>query len=294
MKYPTLDSVINDKELEPFGQFLIPSPMGFTKAARKLTLDQLSLVMPWHNNYHVEDSLDVIHELKERKKQGQPVFFDIYSEEEKRLNRRLKETGLFYFAGRREMPFAIICAGGGFVYVASLHESLPAALHLSRRGIHAFAIQYRTSSAREACEDLARAIGFIFRHAGELGIDTRGYSLWGGSAGARMAAYLGGLGTEVFGEKKYPRPGAVIMQYTGLTECTPLDPPTFACVGDRDLIASPDIMKWRIRQLEAHQVPAEFHLYHGVEHGFGLGRGTPASGWIDRAAAFWNKYGLNK
>jgi hypothetical protein len=193
MKYPTLDSVINDKELEPFGKFLIPSPMGFTKAARKLTLDQLSLVMPWHTDYHVEDSLDVIHELKERKAQGQPVFFDIYSEEEKRQNPRLKGTGLFYFSGKPGMPFAIICAGGGFVYVASLHESLPAALYLSRLGIHAFAIQYRTSSAREACEDLARAIGFIFRHADELGLDTGGYSLWGGSAGARMAAYLGGL-----------------------------------------------------------------------------------------------------
>ena len=33
-------------------------------------------------------------------------------------------------------------------------------------------------------------------------------------------------------------PGAVIMQYTGLSEYSESDPPTYACVGDRDGIAN--------------------------------------------------------
>ena len=33
-------------------------------------------------------------------------------------------------------------------------------------------------------------------------------------------------------------PGTVIMQYTGLSEYSESDPPTYACVGDRDGIAN--------------------------------------------------------
>ena len=35
-----------------------------------------------------------------------------------------------------------------------------------------------------------------------------------------MVAWLGSYGTSYFGEKAYPKPGAVIMQYTGLSEVT--------------------------------------------------------------------------
>lgn len=66
-------------------------------------------------------------------------------------------------------------------------------------GYNAFALIYRPG-AQTACEDLARAIAFIFEHADELEVDTSDYSLWGGSAGARMAAWLGSYGTESFGE----------------------------------------------------------------------------------------------
>ena len=77
-----------------------------------------------------------------------------------------------------------------------------------------------------ACEDLAREIAFVHEHAAEFQIDTKNYSLWGGSAGARMATWLGSFSTENFGEKKYPRPAAVIMHYTGLAEVYGNEPPT--------------------------------------------------------------------
>ena len=79
--------------------------------------------------------------------------------------------------------------------------------------------------AQTACEDLARAIAFIFEHADELEVDTSDYSLWGGSAGARMAAWLGSYGTESFGEDAYPRPAAVFVNYTGLSEVYGNAPP---------------------------------------------------------------------
>lgn len=39
--------------------------------------------------------------------------------------------------------------------------------------------------------------------------DTDCYSLWGGSAGARMAAYLGSYGLSAFGGDELPGPGTV-------------------------------------------------------------------------------------
>lgn len=102
-----------------------------------------------------------------------------------------------------------------------------------------------------ACEDLAAAITFIFEHADELGVSTDCYSLWGGSAGVRMAAYLGSYGPEAYGGEDLPRPGAVIMQYTGHTDYTENDPPTYACVGENDGIANWHTMEQRIEKLEA-------------------------------------------
>ena len=111
-----------------------------------------------------------------------------------------------------------------------MHDSFPHALELSKKGYNAFALIYRPG-ARTAAEDLAGAIAFIFEHSKELNVDTSDYSLWGGSAGARMSAWLGNYGTAAFGEKSYPRPASVIVNYTGLSEVTGNEPPTYSVVG---------------------------------------------------------------
>ena len=97
---------------------------------------------------------------------------------------------------------------------------------LSRMGYNAFVIQYQTGSAQTACEDLAAGIEYIFRHAAELQVNTAGYSVWGSSAGARMAAYIGSYGKAAFGAAELPRPRKVVMAYTGLSEYTRHDPQT--------------------------------------------------------------------
>ena len=56
-----------------------------------------------------------------------------------------------------------------------------------------------------------------------------------------------------FGEKAYPKPGAVIMQYTGLSEVT----------------------------------KHEIQIFDGLTHG--LGEGTVAEGWINEAVRFWER-----
>ena len=41
--------------------------------------------------------------------------------------------------------------------------------------------------------------------------------------------------------------------------------------------------------MKALGIETEFHKYSGLGHGFGLGNGTVAEGWIDDAVAFWEK-----
>lgn len=182
----------------------------------------------------------------------------------------------------------VVVAGGGFAYVGAMHDSFPHALELSKKGYNAFALIYRPG-ARSGAQDLARAISFIFEHAKELEVGVEFYSLWGGSAGARLVAMLGSYGTQAFEQGSHPRPAAVIMQYTGYSDFTRNDPPTFAVVGENDWIASPSVMERRIRNLAAAGVKTQFRSYANLGHGFGLGTGTAAQGWLDEAVKFWQE-----
>ena len=274
-----LIDVMNRPEFAGFGHLLISQGVKTLSADDRIS--DLKDFYIWHTHISDDTTLDVLNELSARAKRGEKIFYAIYDDDRK------FETGLFFLRGKKGAPFAVVNAGGGFAYVGLLHESLPHALYLSRKGYNAFALQYRTGSAQVACEDLAAALSFIFRHADELGVDVNGYSLWGGSAGARMAAYLGSYGAENFGGDKIPRPAAVIMQYTGHSDYTANDPPTFACVGARDGIASWRTMERCIDNLAANGIVTEFHKYPNLEHGFGLGLGTSAQGWIDDAINFW-------
>ena len=79
------------------------------------------------------------------------------------------------------------------------------------------------------------------------------------------------------------------MQYTGLNEYAISDPPTYACVGDRDGIANWRVMRARLEAMRRVGIDTEFHVYSGLGHGFGLGTGTSAEGWLDDAVKFWKK-----
>ncbi|MCI6531038.1 MAG: hypothetical protein MR428_08115 [Mesosutterella sp.] len=66
-------------------------------------------------------------------------------------------------------------------------------------------------------------------------------------------------------------------------------PLTCANVGDEDAIADRCVMRLRIEAIRSLGIPAVLRVYRGLRHGFGLGRGTAAEGWIDEAATFWKR-----
>lgn len=275
--------VINDEVFDGYGRLIFPVDM---QISDNLTLKNINTILPWYSEINTDKTVEIVNYMKEKAGSGQQIFYDIYSDDEKKSDLDKQNTGLFFFKGNTGAKSAIVNAGGGFMYVAGMHDSFPHALELSKKGYNAFALIYRPG-ARTACEDLARAIAFLHEHADELGIDMSDYSLWGGSAGARMAAWLGAYGTSAFGEKQYPKPAAVIIQYTGLSEVTGDEPPTYACVGTSDGIASYRSMERYISRIKNNGINAKIEVFDGLSHGFGLGQNTVADGWLDRAVMFW-------
>lgn len=280
----TVAEVVRDAAFGDFGRLLFPVDRDVRD---NMTLAQVSTssVYVWYNYIRAEKTVEIINRLKSDALQGRQIFYRFYSDAERQANPDLSNTGLFFFHGDAGEPFGIFNAGGGFMYVGAMQDSFPHALEVSKKGYNAFALIYRPDYAYD---DLARAIAYIHANAEKLGVSPNDYSLWGGSAGARMAAYLGNRNTLAqYGLTGIPQAAAVIMQYTGYSSTSRQDAPTYACVGSSDGIASWRTMQSRLQTLASYGIPTEFHAYNGLPHGFGIGQGTIAEGWIDDAVKFW-------
>jgi acetyl esterase/lipase len=253
-----------------------------------MRLRELGSLLPYHSQTNPGTMIGALNHMIADVNDGRTVFYDIYSEEAKREQPAKANTGLFFVRGKPGAPFAVISPGGGFSYVGSIHEGLPYAATISKQGYNAFVLKYRVGAGGAvATRDLAAAISYVLRNARVLGVDTQGYSLWGSSAGARMAADIGSHGVAKFGGDAVPGPAAVVMAYTGHSEYSSNEPPTFVVVGEHDRIAPPSVMERRVAALRRAGTKVEFHRYGDVGHGFGPGIGTSAEGWLELAIQFW-------
>jgi acetyl esterase/lipase len=272
-----------------FGRLLLPwDDRRYDSAMR---LSDVGALLPYHTHVAPAVVVSSLNRLIDDANAGRTVFYDIYTDAEMDAEPSRRNTGVFFFRGKPGAPFAVIAPGGGFAYVGSLHEGLPYAVEISNRGYNAFVLKYRVGRGGSvATEDLAAALSFIIRNAGALGVATTEYSLWGSSAGARMAAAIGSHGTARFDGSALPKPSAVVMAYTGHSEYSADEPPTFVIVGEQDEIASPAVMERRVAALRRAGTDVEYHRYRGVGHGFGLGVGTTAEGWIADAVRFWARH----
>ena len=283
--------VINDPDFGDWGRLIFPANTSYWSGT---TLENIDLT--WYNGIDPDKTVEIVNYIKAH---ADEVFIDIYTEAEKQADPEKRNTGLFFFRAQQSspkggtgggLPFAICNAGGGHVFVGAMHDSFPHALEISKQALNAFALIYRPDW-EPSDQDLARALTYIYDHADELGVSRDGYSLWGGSAGARMAADMSRLShmRSSTGRTDIPQAAACIMQYTGYTTVAADYAPTYACCGTSDGIASWRTMQSRLDELSALGIPTEFHAYNGLPHGFGLGTGTVAEGWINDAIRFWNQ-----
>jgi acetyl esterase/lipase len=287
------DSTIGDLLAHPafagFAQRILPwDGRDYDRQAR---LSALGTLLPYHSHVDTASMVSALNFMVDDAGRGRQVFFEIYPDADRRGEPAKAHTGLFFFRGRPDAPFAIVSPGGGFAYVGSVHEGFPYAAAIAQAGFNAFVLKYRAGlGGGAATQDLAAAIGFVFRNAAILGVDTRGYSLWGSSAGARMAASIGSHGLVRFGGEERPKPSVVVMAYTAHSDHAAGEPPTFAVVGERDGISPPPAMEGRVSALRRAGTEVGYREYPGVGHGFGLGIGTSAEGWIEEAIRFWERH----
>jgi acetyl esterase/lipase len=283
-----LGDMLEHPALEGFSPLLLPR--ADVAIDRKARLGDFGSLLPYHTHVDAHDVVAGLNRLIDDANAGRRVFFDIYTDAEKKHDSIKGDTGMFFLRGRPGAPFAVIAPGGGFSYVATVHEGLPYALAINRHGYNSFVLRYRVGQGGAAAtDDLAAALSTIFRNAASLQVSTQDYSLWGSSAGARMAATIGSRSVASVGAVALPKPTAVVMAYTGHIDTSGHEPPTFVVVGEHDRIAPPTVMERRLQMLERSGVMVAYHKVPGLGHGFGLGTGTAAEGWIDAAVRFWER-----
>jgi acetyl esterase/lipase len=284
----TIGDVIAHPAFEGFGRLILP--WDDRNPDVSMHLREIGALLPYHTDVHPGEIVTALNRTIDDASGGKPSFYGFYTEAQKKAEPTKRNAGLFFFRGKPGAPFAIVCPGGGFAYVASLHEGFPYAAEISKRGYNVFVLKYRAGiGGAAATQDLAAALSYVFRSAKTLGVTVANYSLWGSSAGARMAASIGSHGIAFYGGEALPKPSAVVMAYTAHSEVSSMEPPTFAVVGEQDGIAPPYVMERRISALRRAGTPVQFRRFKNLGHGFGLGTGTSAEGWIGSANRFWER-----
>ena len=280
--------IVNHPAFKGFGERLLP--LNDNSRYYNTTLSNVATLMPYHGHVVPDDVVEALNHMVDDATVGKTIFYDFYSEDEKRQDVTKENTGLFFFRGNPNAPFTIICPGGGFSYVGSLHEGITLAKAISDKGYNAFVIRYRIGGEQIAVEDLAAAISYIFKNAGALEVNTADYSLMGGSAGARMVGDIALNGVAAYGGDNLPKPGTAVIAYTGQSTYSGSFSPAFITVAANDGIANVNTVEARVANLRNAGVEVEYKRYETAGHGFGLGTGSDAAGWLDLAIRFWEQH----
>ncbi len=107
---------------------------------------------------------------------------------------------LWVYPAQKAVPGArsavIVMPGGGYRTLVTEKEGGAAARWLAAHGVTAFVLQYRLGPRYHfpaPMDDGARAVRYVRSHAGEFGVDKNKIGIWGFSAGAHLAGYLGSV-----------------------------------------------------------------------------------------------------
>ena len=257
---------------------------------------------------------------------GEKALYPVYTGEETAAEPDKACVNLVYFPAPGSRRWVILCAGGAFMRVCSLWESMPVAAELNRRGIAVFCLTYRVNETPlfpKPMDDLGAAVAFVRAHADAFGLDADRYAVGGFSAGGYVAAAWGvpGLGYQKYGQ---PKPEMLIPVYPlamlaktysqatdwrrlmfdmlfgpGHTQAdadrfdvyTQVDanyPPAYFVHAKDDPAVPVENSLAMHEKLQKLGIPTGLDLAEHGSHGFGRGDLTGAAGWPERMVAFWD------
>lgn len=106
----TVGDILRAPEFKGFAKKLLPwDDEGRNNPEVKIS--EIGRLMPYHNNIVPTDILVSLNYLLAETRHGKQVFYEIYPEQDKQR----ENTGIFFFRGKPDAPFAIICPAAVFL-----------------------------------------------------------------------------------------------------------------------------------------------------------------------------------
>jgi acetyl esterase/lipase len=302
----TFANIVGNPAFAGFGPYVLPTEVpSEVKAMGPATPEILHVAAAQLKFWDPQTMIDGLNFLIDEVNAGVPIWHPLYSAQEIAADPTKKSAGLWFIPGDANKPLAFIAAGGGFRAVASIQEAFPHAQKLHELGYNVAILKYRVSSVQgdgtsgqknaavqRAIDDMAAAMAMLKTNADAWHISFANYCVWGSSAGGEiMNAWTSDspLGAKAHG---FDLPAVVVAAYTppDQTVATASLPPYFIVQGAADTTVSVPAVDKFVGQLKAAGVTVQYTKYPAVGHGFGLGTGTSAAGWIDHAIAFWQAH----
>ena len=114
----TVGEVTANPALGDFGRLLFPVDRNVSE---NMTLEEVSSssVYVWYSHIQPDKTAEIVDNVISRAEQGQQVFYPIYTEAEMEADPSKRDTGLLFFRGEPGEKFAVVNAGGGFMYVGT-------------------------------------------------------------------------------------------------------------------------------------------------------------------------------
>ena len=210
----SIRDILNHQAFSGFSRRMLP--WDDRSYDENMPLAEIGSLLAYHSLVNPETVVGSLNSMTDEVGKGRTVFYDIYTEAQKRADPTKEHTGLFFFRGKPGAPFAVIAPGGGFSYVGSVHEGFPYAVEIRSKGYNAFVLKYRVGQGGTvATQDLAAAISYIFENADTLRVRRWHRRLHSKCA---KAQYDSGVparnGTEI-SEVQQPRPATTEYGPTG-------------------------------------------------------------------------------
>ncbi len=244
----------------------------------------------------------------------------LYRPTELLLHPSKAEGKIVPFFLKEKAPAVLCCPGGAYAGVSWVNEGYDIARALNDRGFSVLLLRYRTGPRAKdgnPVRDVAAAMQWLHDNADKYRLDAENVSLCGFSAGGHLAAYYAATAKQ----NGWIRPKALVLGYPVISLETETHgrtrqlflgkhehnvaaqklasveqiadgsfPPTFTMHCEDDTCVPPSNSLRLKARLDEVGVPCECALYPTGGHGCGLGEGTSARGWIDRAADFLKRY----
>ena len=119
----TILDLLNHPAFAGFSRLLLPwDDRSYDTSMR---LRDVSSLLPYHSHVDPATVVSALNHMIDDVNKGHSVFYDFYTESEKREQPTKSNTGLLFFRGKPGAPFAMIAPGGGFSYLGSVHEGFP-------------------------------------------------------------------------------------------------------------------------------------------------------------------------